>query len=98
MGKQSPSTTASKLGAEVRTIRAIAVKSVATTFRRIGIAFSREAVHLDPELLTEEQIEALKNEPGLHITGVEIDVAVPDKKPTTPIVTPIAAPAADAAE
>lgn len=80
---------------ETREILALAVQSVGKAFRRIGIAFTEEAVHLDPDLLTEDQLEALKNEPALRITGAKVTVAVTDAKPTTPVVTPIVAPVDD---
>lgn len=82
--------------AEVKTIKALVVKSVAKTFRRIGLAFTNEATHLDASLLTKDQIAALTNEPGLVVTEAKIAVPVTDAKPSTPVVTPVTAAAADA--
>ncbi|MCP1375386.1 HI1506-related protein [Dyella lutea] len=84
--------------AEVKTIKALVVKSVAKTFRRIGLAFTNEATHLDPSLLSADQVAALKAEPNLVVTEAKVTVAAPADKPATPVVTPITAPAADAAE
>ena len=81
--------------AELRTIKALAVKSVAKGFRRIGLAFTREATHLDPSLLTGDQLAAIKADPNLVVTEVKVTVPAPLEKPGTPVVTPVA-PAADA--
>jgi hypothetical protein len=91
----SPASNGAK--AKVKQIEALVVKSVAKTFRRIGMAFTNEAIHLDPSLLTDEQVAALKSEPGLVVTQATVTVPVSKGAATTPVVTPIAAPADDKA-
>jgi hypothetical protein len=80
---------------ELVKIKALVVKSVANSFRRIGLAFTREATHLDPSLLTDAQVTALKSEPNLSVSEATVTVVAPADKPATPVVTPVA-PAADA--
>lgn len=82
--------------AEVKKIEALVVKSVAKTFRRIGLAFTNEATHLDLSLLTKDQITALTNEPGLVVTKAKVTVPATDAAPTSPVVTPVATAAAGA--
>ena len=77
--------------AELKTIKALVVKAAAKTFRRIGIAFTNEATHLDRSLLTDAQLASLKADPSLSVTEAKITVIVPADKPSTPVVTPVAA-------
>lgn len=81
--------------ADVKKIKVLVVKSVANGFRRIGLAFTREAQHLDASVLTDEQKEALTSDPNLSVTTATVTVAAAGTK-DNPVVTPItAAPAAD---
>lgn len=84
---------------ELRKVKVLAVKSVADGFRRIGLAFTREATHLDQMLLTTSQINALKADPNLSVTETTITVDSPAPaanapKPATAaeaVVTPVEA-------
>lgn len=49
------------------------------SFRRAGIEFGAEAKLIDPDKLSKEQVEALKSEPRLVVTEVEVKE---DKKET----------------
>lgn len=62
---------------ELRKVKVLVVKSVADTFRRIGLAFTREATHLDQKLLTASQINALKSDPNLSVSEATVVVAAP---------------------
>lgn len=94
---KSENTAAAKAKADVQKIEVLVVKSIAAGFRRIGIAFTREAQHLDASVLTAEQKAALVNDPNLAVTRVTVPVAAPGT-PANPVVTPVveAAPAESA--
>lgn len=84
---------------ELRKIKVLVVKSVATSFRRIGLAFTREATHLDASLLTSSQVNTLKSDPNLSVSEATVVVAgaapgANAPKPTTAaeaVVTPVPA-------
>jgi hypothetical protein len=83
---------------ELRKVKVLVVKSVADTFRRIGLAFTREATHLDQKLLTTSQINTLKSDPNLSVSEATVVVAGPapdaSTKPTSAsdaVVTPVPA-------
>lgn len=78
---------------KLKSIEVLVVKSVANGFRRIGLAFTREAQHLDASVLTDEQKTALNTDPNLSVTTATVTVAAAGTK-DNPVVTPItAAPA-----
>lgn len=87
----NPATTAK---AKLKTIEVLVVKSLANGFRRIGLAFTREAQHLDASVLTDEQKAALQNDPNLSVTTATVTVAKAGTA-ANPVVTPVEAPAAD---
>ena len=62
---------------ELRKVKVLVVKSVAAQFRRICLAFTREAMHLDQSLLTTSQINTLKSDPNLSVTESTVVVAGP---------------------
>jgi hypothetical protein len=81
---------------ELRKVKVLVVKSVASTFRRLGVAFTREATHLDQSLLTTSQINTLTSDPNLSVSTSTVVVAgpAPTTKPTTTegaVVTPVPA-------
>lgn len=47
------------------------IKSKPESFRRAGIVFTREGVIVDTAQLTDEQIDALENEPNLVVAEVD---------------------------
>lgn len=82
-------TAGAKAKAELQKIEVVVVKSVAAGFRRLGIAFTREAQHLDARVLSDEQRAALHADPNLVVTTDTVTVAAPGT-PTHPVVTPVA--------
>jgi hypothetical protein len=93
MAENKQTDTAAK--AEVKKIKVYVVKSLAEGFRRIGLAFTREAQHLDASVLTEAQKAALTSDPNLSVTTATVTVAAGGTT-ANPVVTPApAAPAAD---
>lgn len=101
MGKQTADNTVvnaaeNAVSRELRTIKALVVTSVAKSFRRLGLAFTREAVHLDPSLLSKDDVQALKSDPNLVVTEAKVTVPAPlAVAPPTPVVVPVEAPAAE---
>lgn len=81
-----------KAKAELKKIEVLVVKSVADGFRRIGLAFTREAQHLDASVLTDEQKAALASDPALSVTTATVTVAAAGTA-ANPVVTPVTAPA-----
>jgi Mu-like prophage FluMu N-terminal domain len=54
--------------------RVLNVTSRPATFRRAGFGFTQATTQLREDQLTEDQINALKNEPNLVVSEAEIDV------------------------
>ncbi len=61
-------------------IETLIVRTVAGTFRRCGIAFSEEAMRLDPSVLSKKQVAELKAEPALVVSTE----AAPEPDPSDP--------------
>lgn len=80
--------------AKLKTIEVLVVKSLANGFRRIGLAFTREAQHLDASVLTDAQKAALTSDPNLSVTTATVTVAAAGTK-ANPVVTPVEVAAAD---
>lgn len=95
MAKTTTQTVEASAEAEYVKIKALVVKSVAKGFRRIGLAFTREATHLDPELLTEDQVKALVADPNLNVTPDVVTVTKADAESPNPVLTPVASAVAD---
>jgi len=92
---ETTQTAGDKAKADVKKIKVLVVKSVADGFRRIGLAFTREAQHLDASVLTDAQKAALTSDPNLNVTTATVTVAAVGT-PANPVVMPVAAaPAAD---
>lgn len=89
-------TPAATAKSKLKSIEVLVVKSVANGFRRIGLAFTREAQHLDASKLTDAQKEALNSDPNLSVTTATVTVAAAGTK-ENPVVTPVEAPADDSA-
>ncbi len=52
---------------------AIAIAAIATSFRRCGLAFSRETQHFAADYFNDDELEVLKAEPQLKVAEVEVD-------------------------
>lgn len=85
----------SKAKQDLKKVEVLVIKSVAASFRRLGIVFTREAQHLDAAALSDEQKAALVADPNLTVTTATVAVAAPGT-PASPVVTPVEAPAAPA--
>ena len=93
------SSTENGVKSELRKVKVLVVKSVASSFRRIGLAFTREATHLDQTLLTTSQVNALKEDPNLSVTQATVVTADPAPVAGKPaqsiadaVVTPVQEP------
>tara|TARA_R110000787_G_scaffold168855_6_gene281577 strand:- start:6865 stop:7146 length:282 start_codon:yes stop_codon:yes gene_type:complete len=66
---------------------AIAIASIAVSFRRCGLVFTREPQHFAADYFNDDELLTLKAEPNLKVAEVEVDpeeVAVlprPEGKP-----------------
>jgi hypothetical protein len=65
----------------VSKIKILIVRSVAGGFRRAGIAFSEEAMRLDPAILSKQQIAVLKAEPALSVSEESVEAPEPKTDP-----------------
>lgn len=86
---ENTQTAESNVQAKLKKIEVLVVKSVADGFRRIGLAFTREAQHLDTSVLTAAQRAALQNDPNLSVTTAKVTV-VAGGTAANPVVTPVA--------
>lgn len=95
-----PSQVETEVKNELRKVKVFVVKSVADSFRRIGLAFTREATHLDQKLLTTSQINTLKSEPNLSVSEATVVVAgpAPDKATTAADAVVVPVPSQSAQE
>lgn len=84
-------TAGAKAKAELQKIEVLVVKSLAAGFRRAGIAFTREAQHLDASVLSAKQKAAIQSDPNLVVTTATVTAA--PGTPANPVVTPVAEPA-----
>ena len=61
------------MAGKLKLTSAIAIAAIATSFRRCGLAFSRETQHFAADYFNDDELEVLKAEPQLKVAEVEGD-------------------------
>jgi len=90
-GAKNDQTTPPAPKVEIREVGVLEVRSVGKSFRRLGVAFTQEhPTYLNPDALSKEQLQVLKDESSLRIIGAKIAVALTEGAPEALVLVPVA--------